>query len=241
VQCRPDVRTLQDWAGELFCTKDYISGVETGHHWPSRDFVERYQSACRIDTGELVALYDQLTGPRRRPDPAPATPPVELPVARGTRRRLVRVGTAGAAVVAAGVGLLALALARTGNERPRVTVASPRPGASVCYAESVEGRWAGLSPGTDLWLVVRPLQDPLHYPQPGPLVRTDTGSGHRWTGKAYFGEENRGVGDEFQLEVISATPAASTRLSAEHSAHAGLPQLPPGTVVRAALVVRRAC
>lgn len=236
---RPEIVTLQEWARQLTppSSKDYISGVETGHHWPSRDFVERYEAACGIDTGELVDLYERLRDARQTSRVVPL-PLATIVVPPGPKGRRWRGGLYAALAV---VGMTAIVAAYRGREEPNVSFVSVRSGTTVCYGEAVDGHWKGLAKDTDLWLVVRPRGDPRYYPQPGPLVRSVSGHNRRWTGSAYFGEEARGVGEEFELEVVTATRSASAALMVQHLSHAGLAQLPGGATVRAAVSVTRNC
>src|SRR5436853_205899 len=56
--------SLTAMALRLGYTKGHLSAVETGVAWPSRAFVEAYESALGVTGGELTQLADALL-PRR--------------------------------------------------------------------------------------------------------------------------------------------------------------------------------
>jgi hypothetical protein len=232
---RPATESLQRWAQEISFSRDYVSGVETGHHWPSRQFVEAYEDKLGLAPGTLVSTYLELDGARNGRVGGAGGPPR----ARGRSRRIALAALAGTVVLSAGAAVLAAV--GDGEEGASAAFTRPEAGSPACYEVVAEGRWSDLGEGDELWLVVKPVASALSYPQPGPLVRAGGPSAGTWRGRAYLGEPQAGVGDEFDVVLVAADEEASAALARAHEGHGGLPALPPGAEAADRRLLTRTC
>lgn len=253
----------------------YLKGIENGKQWPpGREFLVKVEAVLASPPGSLTDVWDDLQGQLRgrSVDHAPnqaarsangnLPPPAPQPGDGGHRRWVVAVGAAG--LLAAIVGLLIAAAQRPPRsaaagsaattlevlDASRPHILAPRDGAAVCYEQAFRGNAIGPPPGQVLWLVVKPLADPLTYPQAGPLAIESAmvqGGGRSWTGVAFLGTGPGSLGGEgatFRVSLVAAGADADAAMRAHRewlrtAPDAGLQSLPEGTIVLHSIVVTR--
>jgi hypothetical protein len=235
---REDVLSVKAWAALIGYGKDYVSGVETGNSWPSRQFVSAYENQCDLPTGCLVALHEELDSARAQPFELIPSTGSDSSDARSRPRTVLFSGFA-AIVIVMVVTTVVRTLASSGPKVETAEINAPSDGSRVCYEALVTGSWEHLGLHKDLWVIVKPLLTGIYYPQPGPATLTRSGHRGTWTATAYLGERDKGYEERFEIVVIGAPSPESRMLSAIHQTHSGLAGPPPGTRQLHALTVTR--
>lgn len=241
----------------------YLKGIENGKQWPpGREFLEKVEAVLGSPPGSLTDVWDDLQGQVRGRSVDQVPDPATTSADGGHRRWVAAVGAAGLLAAAAGIVIAAQRPSRSAAAGSAATtpealdagrphIAAPMDGVTVCYEQAFRGDAAGAPPGQALWLVVKPLADPLTYPQAGPLgieSQMAQGGGRNWTGVAFLGTGPGTLGGEgatFKVSLVAAAADADAAMRAHRERlrtipDAGLPSMPEGTNVLHSIVVTRA-
>lgn len=120
---------------------------------------------------------------------------------------------------------------------PRGQFTGLREGSKVDHQELVSGVVTGLPPGSQAWILVRPVLAPAYWPQ-SELALDQNGS---FRSVVYFGQSARkNAGEEFILLLALATAPVSARFRTFlKAAHSGMQELPENLQILHQLTVIR--
>jgi hypothetical protein len=135
-----------------------------------------------------------------------------------------------------------------GPQPPAVSasITVPRQGDGICFRQPMRGAAKGLAASAELWIVVYAPDIERFFPG-DPTEKVIRRGETRWSGVAFVGSSRKGagVGEAYQLQIVSASETASRSLVDFKSGAArdlGLQSLPSGAKVLASrFVTRDAC
>ncbi|MGZ4846791.1 MAG: hypothetical protein ACXV3D_02800 [Halobacteriota archaeon] len=112
-----------------------------------------------------------------------------------------------------------------------VEIDAPSNNAQVVSNTSVAGTSKQVSSAQKLWLIIYDYDVDRYYPQTGPLAIQSNGS---WSGTAYLGTHNTGVGERFDIIAVLADQNAHNAFeqyqasSRQANSYLGMTSLPTG-------------
>jgi hypothetical protein len=141
--------------------------------------------------------------------------------------------------------------AANGSAGPRrsavsASISVPRQGDGICFRQPMRGTAKGVAGSAELWIVVYAPDIERFFPG-DPTEKVSRRGETQWSGVAFVGSNSKGagVGEAYQLQIVSASEAASRSMADFKSGAArdlGLQSLPSGAKVLASrFVTRDAC
>ncbi len=120
---------------------------------------------------------------------------------------------------------------------PFVDIKSPQENQSVPIAVPVTGSYANLPDGHQIWVMVRPANSPLLFPQSGPALA----SGGQWSATNIRVGNDSDAGTLFQILPVITTSGSGAVFSARLAAgdFSGMDKLPPGATPQHPVTVKR--
>jgi hypothetical protein len=115
---------------------------------------------------------------------------------------------------------------------PEIVVESPLPGSQVGHVNTIRGTFAARDRTKVYRAVVRPHSLDNYHPQAGVLVF----EGRTFSGTAYIGPRDGGLGDCFDLLIVASLPAVDEVFNAylrtaTSTGWIGMSSLPPGATI----------